>query len=187
MTKTHDFIAAAQEEFSSAVEHLKSEYARMQLGRAMPSLIEDLHVEAYGTMQAMKAVASISVADARTLSIQPWDKSVMGAIEKAILAANLGLNPVNDGKLIRITLPALTEERRKDLAKLAHQMEEQAKISVRTARGTAHGAFKQLEEGKEITEDERRHSERTLQEKVDATNKEIEEMAKKKEQDIMTV
>ncbi|MBP9718784.1 ribosome recycling factor [Candidatus Gracilibacteria bacterium] len=187
MANTQQYISAAQAEFASAMDHLKVEYARMQMGRATPSLVEDLQVEAYGQMQPMKAVASISVADARTLAIQPWDRSTMGPIEKAILAANLGLNPVNDGKLIRIPLPALTEERRRDLVKVVHQLEEQAKISVRTARGTAHSAFKTMEEAKEVTEDERRHGEKVLQEHVDAMNKELEELAKKKEQDIMTV
>lgn len=184
---TLQHIDAANQEFQKVLVHLKSEFARLQIGRATPALVEDLKVEAYGSMQPLKGLASISVPDPKSLQIQPWDRGILGAIEKAIQAANLGLSPVNDGRIIRLPMPPLTEERRKELVKVIHQMAEQAKISIRTARGTAHGAFKTMEEGKEITEDERRLSEKHLQEKVDAANKETEELAKKKEQDIMTI
>lgn len=187
MATINDHIAQADAEFQNALNHLKNEYSRLQTGRASAALVEDVKVEAYGQMQPIKSIASISIPDARTIQIQPWDKGVMGAIEKGILAANIGLNPVNDGKVIRVPLPPLTEERRKDLVKVVHQMAEHAKISVRTARGAAHGAFKTMEEAKQVTEDERRHGEKVLQEKVDAANKTVEETAKKKEQDIMTV
>lgn len=182
-----DLITKAQAEFDQAVTHLKHEYSKLQTGRASAALIEDVKIDAYGSMTPLKGVGSISIPDARTIAIQVWDRSLMGAVEKGILAANMGLNPTNDGILIRINLPALTEERRKELAKVVHQLAEQAKISVRTARGGAHGGFKTLEDGKEITEDERRHGEKTLQDKVDAANKLIDETANKKEQDIMTV
>lgn len=182
-----ELITKAQQEFDAAVAHLKQEFSRLQTGRASASLIEHVQVEVYGAMTPLKGVASISVPDARTIAIQPWDRSTMGAIEKGILASNIGLTPTNDGVLIRINLPPLTEERRKDLVKVVNQMCEQAKISVRGARGTAHSGFKTLEEKKVITEDERRHGEKTLQDKVDAVNKLIDETAKKKEQDIMTV
>lgn len=184
---THDLVSQAQQEFDQAVAHLKHEYSRLQTGRASAALIEEVLVDAYGAMTPIKGVASISIPDARTIAIQAWDRSLMGAIEKGILAANIGVTPTNDGVLIRINFPPLTEERRKDLAKVVHQMAEQAKISVRTSRGTAHSGFKALEDKGEITEDDRRHAEKTLQEKVDACNKLIEETAKKKEQDIMTV
>lgn len=187
MPTTQQHIDTAAQEFQKTIAHLKSEFAKLQMGRATPALVEDLKIEAYGSMQLLKGLASISVPDPKTLQIQPWDRNILGAVERAIQAANLNLNPVNDGRVIRIPMPPLTEERRKELAKVVRQMSENAKISVRNARGIAHGAFKTMEEGKEITEDDRRLAEKHLQEKVDNVNKEIEELAKKKEQDIMTI
>ncbi len=187
MAIEQEHIAKADQEFQKALAHLKGEFAKLQIGRASAALVEDIKVEAYGSMQPMKSLASISIPDPKTLQIQPWDRSILGAVERAIQAANLGLNPINDGHFIRVPMPPLTEERRKELGKVVHQMAEQAKITVRNSRGTAHGAFKTLEESKEITEDDRRLAEKHLQEKVDAANKEVEDLAKKKEQDIMTI
>lgn len=187
MPTPNDHIAAAQNEFQKTLTHLKSEFGRLQIGRASPALVEDLKVEAYGGFQPLKSLASVSVPDPKTLQIQPWDRNLLGAIERAIQTANLGLNPINDGRVLRLPMPPLTEERRKELAKVVHQMAENAKIAVRNARGTAHSAFKTMEEGKEISEDERRLAEKHLQEKVDAANREIEEMAKKKETEVMTI
>lgn len=184
---TQPYIATASQEFQNALAHLKLEYSRLQTGRASPVLVEDLKVEAYGTLQPLKSMASVSVPDPKTLQIQPWDRGVLNAIEKAIQAANLGLNPINDGRVIRVPMPPLTEERRKELVKTVHQMAEQAKISIRTSRGTAHSAFKTLETGKQISEDDRRMAEKHLQEKVDASNREVEELAKKKAAEIMTI
>src|SRR3989338_2563185 len=145
MPTTQEHITVAQQEFEKSITYLKNEYSRLQTGRASPALVEHLKVEAYGSMQPLKSMAS---------------SSVLGAIEKAIQAANLGLNPVNDGRVIRLPMPPLTEERRKELVKVVHQLAEQAKISIRTARGAAHSAFKTLEESKTISEDERRLSEK---------------------------
>lgn len=180
-------IDAAVAEFQKTIQHLKSEYAKLQIGRANPSLIEDLKVEAYGSQQPLKSLASVSVPDPRTLQIQPWDRSILGAVEKAIQQANLGLNPLNDGKVVRIVLPPLTEERRKDLVKIVHKMAEEGRISIRQARGKSHDAIRAMEKDKTISEDEMRLGEKHLQEKVDNINKEIEELAKKKEQDILTI
>jgi ribosome recycling factor len=187
MPTTVDHINAAQGEFQKSLAHLKDEFARLQIGRASPALVEDLKIEAYGGLQPLKGLASVSVPDPKTLQIQAWDKSLLGAIERAIQAANLGLNPINDGRVLRLPMPPLTEERRKELVKVIHQMAENAKISIRNVRGTAHSAFKTMEGNKEISEDERRLAEKHLQEKVDAANREIEEIAKKKETDIMTI
>lgn len=187
MPNTNDHINTANTEFQKALIYLKNEFARLQVGRASPALVEDLKIEAYGGLQPLKGLASVSVPDPKTLQIQPWDKSLLGTIERAIQSANLGLNPINDGRVLRLPMPPLTEERRKELVKVVHQMAENAKISIRNARGSAHSAFKIMEEGKEISEDERRLSEKHLQEKVDSANKEVEEIAKKKEQDIMTI
>lgn len=187
MPTTQEHISAADAEFQKALAHFRGECNRLQIGRAQPALVEELKVEAYGTMQPLKSLASISVPDPKTLQIQPWDKGILGAVERAIQMANLGLNPINDGRVVRVPMPPLTEERRKELVKVVHQMAENAKISIRNARGAAHGAFKTMEEAKEITEDDRRLAEKHLQEKVDKANKEVEEAAKKKEQDIMTI
>lgn len=185
LTQAH--IDGANAEFQKTLQFLKTEYAKLQIGRASPAIVEDLKVEAYGTQQLLKALASVSCPDAKTLQIQPWDKGVASAIEKAIQTSSLGLNPVNDGKFIRISMPPLTEERRRELSKVVHKMAEEARISVRQHRQKAHDAFRALEKAKTISEDEARLSEKHLQEKVDHANKEIEELAKKKEQDIMTI
>ncbi|KKU79621.1 MAG: Ribosome-recycling factor [Candidatus Peregrinibacteria bacterium GW2011_GWA2_47_7] len=163
------------------------EFSRLQIGRASPALVEELKVESYGAMTPLKSVASISIPDPTVIQIQPWDRNVLNAIETAIRAANLGLNPVNDGRVIRVPMPPLTQERRKELVKVVHQMEEQAKIAIRTARGNAHGAFKTLKENSAITEDDQRLAEKHLQEKVDKYNKDVEELSKKKDQEIMTI
>lgn len=187
MATTQQHISQAQLDFDKALNHLKAEFSRLQTGRATPALIEEIKVEAYGSMQAIKGLGAISVPDPKTLQVQAWDRSLLGAIERAIKAANIGLNPVNDGVVVRVPMPPLTEERRKDLVKVIHQMAENAKITIRTSRGSAHSAFKTLEEGEEITEDDRRLAEKHLQEKVDVANKQVEELTKAKEKDVMTI
>jgi ribosome recycling factor len=184
---TTPFLNTAKEEFSKAAGHLKVEYAKLQIGRASSALIEDVKVEAYGTMQPLKGCASISVPDPKTIQIQPWDKGILNQIDVAIQNAGLNLNPVNDGNFIRINIPPLTEERRTELTKYVHKLAEDAKISVRNARQIAHEAFKKLESDKAISEDDMHHSNKQLQDEVDKSNKEIDELAKAKETDIMTV
>lgn len=184
---TTQFLNTAKEEFNKANEHLKVEYGKLQVGRASSALIEDVKVEAYGTMQPLKACASISVPDPKTIQIQPWDKGILNQIDVAIQNAGLNLNPVNDGNFVRINIPPLTEERRTELSKHVHKLAEDAKISVRNARQTAHEAFKKQEGDKEISEDDMHHANKQLQDEVDKANKEIDELAKAKETDIMTV
>lgn len=175
------------EEFAKILEHLKVEYGRLQAGRASANLLDGVQVDMYGSMQPMKAVGNISVPDSKTIQIQPWDKSALAAIEKAISNAGLNLNPTNDGNLIRIILPALTEERRRDLVKIVHKMAEEARISVRNIRQKIQTRDKDAEKKGEMSEDDLRGAEKKLQEAVDKINKEIEEAAKAKEADIMTV
>jgi ribosome recycling factor len=184
---TKPYLEEAKKEFAKAIDHLKSEYAKLQLGRATSSLVEDVKVEAYGTTQPLKALANISIPDPKTIQIQPWDKGVLNQIEVGIQNAGLNLNPVNDGNFIRINIPPLTEERRSELTKHVHKLAEDARISVRNARQTAHEAFKKLEADKEISEDDMHNANKMLQDEVDKANKEIEELAKQKEEDIMTV
>lgn len=184
---TDQLINNAVTEFGKIADHLKEEFARLQVGRANPVLVENIPVQAYGGSQPVKGVASITTPEPRTIMIQPWDKGLLGAIEKGIVGAGIGLNPVNDGVVVRINIPPLTEERRADLTKHVKKLAEDARISVRNARQDAHNKFKQMKADSQITEDDLHDSEKKLQVKVDDINAKIDEMAKVKEQDIMTV
>jgi len=184
-TKSH--LEAAKQEFGKAAEHLKHEYTKLQVGRASAALIEEIKVTAYGIEQPLKALASISVPDPRTLQIQPWDRGVLNQIDVAIKQSGLNLMPVNDGVVVRINIPPLTEERRADLAKIVNKLAEDARISIRSARQVAHEVFKKLEADKAISEDDLRLANKHLQDAVDAANKEVEELSKSKEQEIMTI
>ncbi len=164
------------------MQHLLSELSKLQTGRANAALIEHIDVEAYGQKMQMKAVASISVSDARTIVIQPWDKTVLGAIEKAVQNSNMGVNPVNDGIVIRISLPMMTEERRKELQKIVHKLAEEARISLRQHRQKAVDAIKQDKD-----EDVRSTLEGQLQKEVDAFNGKIDDARAHKEDEVMKV
>ncbi len=164
------------------LDHLHAEFAKLQTGRANASLIEHITVEAYGQRMELKAVASISVQDARSIVIQPWDKSVLGDIEKSLQAANIGVNPVNDGIAIRLNFPPMTEERRKQITKVVGQLAEAAKIKIRQDRQTANDLAKEIAE-----EDEKERVQKELQHHVDEANRKVEEMASQKEKEVMTV
>jgi ribosome recycling factor len=174
------------EQFASAVkkalDHLHNEFSKLQTGRANAAQVEHIAVEAYGQRMEIKGVASISVQDARSMVIQPWDKSVLSALEKAIQIANIGVNPVNDGVVIRLNFPPMTEERRKQISKTVHQLAEAAKIAVRQDRQKTNDAIKTITD-----ENEKERLTKELQKLVDDANGKIEESAKKKEQEIMTV
>jgi ribosome recycling factor len=165
-----------------ALDHLHGEFSKLQTGRANPALIENISVEAYGQRMEIKGVASISVLDARSIVIQPWDKSVLGAVEKGIQAANIGVNPVNDGVVVRLNFPPMTEERRIQITKIVSQLAEAAKISVRQERQKANDGSKDIAD-----ENEKERVQKELQKLVDDANKRIEESAKKKDQEVMTV
>lgn len=169
------------------IDHLKSEYAALQLGRANASLVEEILVEAYGSPMALKGTANIACPDAKTIKIEPWDKTLMAEIEKAIIAADLGLNPQNNGESIILPIPPMTEERRQQVSKKAKEIAENAKISVRNARQDELKNVKAQKEANEISEDEQKRLEKQVQDKIDETNKTIDDMSKNKEQEIMTV
>lgn len=173
--------------FQKTLQHLKDEYSKLQIGRAHPSLVDSIVVEMYGTMQPLKALANISVSDAKTLSIQPWDRTALVAIEKAIGNSGLGVNPVNTGLALIINMPPMTEERRANVAKNAKALAEEARIGVRSSRQDGITAMKKKKEAKEITEDELFGYEKKMQEAVDVVNGQIDETAKAKEKDIMTI
>jgi ribosome recycling factor len=166
------------------LDHLKAEFSRLQTGRASATLVESVSVIAYGQSQPIKAVAGISVLDAKTIVVQPWDRGILGDIEKALQQAELGTNPVNDGVVLRITLPPMTEERRKQLVKLVQKLAEEARISVRQLRQEVHTNAKK---DKTRSEDEHFRIEKQIQEMIEKANKDIEELAKKKENEIMTI
>lgn len=180
-------ISNAVAEFEKAIIHLKEEFGRLQVGRANASLVENVPVDVYGTIQPVKAVANISIPDPRTIQIQPWDKGSLAPIEKAIVGIGTGLNPINDGLCVRINIPPLTEERRAELTKHVKKLAEDARIAVRNLRQDGHNGFKQLKSDGEITEDDLYSYDKDLQKKVDEANAKIDEVANAKEKDVMTV
>lgn len=178
----HPALTSFDQSSKKTLDHLHAEFSKLQTGRANASLIEHVTVEAYGQRMELKAVASISVQDARSIVIQPWDKSVLGDVEKSLKIANIGVNPVNDGIVIRLNFPSMTEERRTQITKLVHQLAEAAKIKIRQERQAANDAAKEIAE-----EDEKERVQKELQHMVDSANKSIDDSAKKKEQEVMTV
>lgn len=182
-----DIIALQEEKFIEALEHFRGEIDKFRTGRANPALVDYLIVDYYGTKTPMKQIASINVPEPRSLMIQPWDRGALSAIETAIRNANLGFNPMNDGVVIRIALPPLTEERRRDLVKALNQKAEEARIAVRNIREDAWKEIQHEEKEGNIAEDDKFKAKEALQEVVEGKNKMIEEMRKKKEEDMMTV
>lgn len=170
-----------------AIVHFSEETAKIRTGRANPALVEDLLVDYYNTRTPLKQIASISIPEARQIAISPWDKGSLTQIEAAVRESNLGLNPVNDGTLIRITLPSLTEERRKELVKTLNQRAEEARIAIRTIREDVWRKIQDLERSGTIAEDDKFHGKDELQKVVDEYNKKIEEIREKKEAEILTV
>ena len=170
-----------------SVAALKEEFSGLRTGRANAGLLEPVRVEAYGSASPLTAVAAISVPEPRMLSVNVWDKGMVVAVEKAIRNANLGLNPIVDGQTLRIPVPPLTEERRKDLVKLAGKYAEQQKISVRNVRRDANDDLKKAEKAGEISQDEQKKMEAEVQKDTDAAIKRIDEALKTKEQEIMQV
>lgn len=174
-----------EENMKRALEAVLREFASVRTGRATPSLVEGLHINYYGTPTLLKQLASISVPDAHLLVIQPWDPTVIPEIEKAILKSNLGVNPSCEGKLIRLSFPALSRERRDELAKLVKKMAEEGRISLRTIRHQAKDAIEKLEKNKVIPEDEKFRGFQELQKLIDKYNAHLEEILKNKEKEIL--
>src|SRR5678815_3617731 len=175
-----------QRRMHGAVEALKHDLGGLRTGRASTALLDPIHVEVYGSNMPLNQVATVSVPEARMLSVQVWDKSNVGPVEKAIRSAGLGLNPVTDGQNVRLPIPDLTEERRKELAKLAGQYAEKAKIAVRNVRRDGMESLKEDEKKKEISEDERKRKEDEVQKLTDRFIGEVDAAAEHKEKEIMT-
>lgn len=180
-------LEKAKQWIEKAIKHLDLEYWKLQLWRANPVMVEWILVEQYGSMQPISNISSVSNLDSQTLSIKPWDKSAIHPIAKAITESGLWLNPQTMADSVMIKIPPLTEERRKEVAKVAKNMAEEAKVSVRNARQESLKDIKKAEEDKQISEDIRKSHENDLQKLIDEANKKIEEHFKQKEADIMKI
>ncbi len=180
-------LTKAKEGIEKAIKHLDVEYSKLQLGRANPIMVESIMIEQYGSLQPLQNMAAVSNLDAQTLSIKPWDKTVLHAIAKAITDSGMGFNPQSMADSILIKVPPLTEERRKEISKIAKTMAEDAKVWVRNARQDSIKTIKRAEDDKEISEDERKDLENDLQKLIDEANKKIEDHYKNKDADIMKV
>jgi ribosome recycling factor len=170
-----------------AVQALQDELATIRTGRASPALIEHLHVEAYGVTTPLNQLANISAPEARLLVVQPWDQHLMGVIEKAILKSDLGLNPTNDGRIIRVVIPYLSEERRKELIKVTHKKVEEGRVVVRACRHEALTAMEKMQKAKEISEDDLKRGKDRLQKLTDAHIAKVDQVGANKEQEILEV
>ncbi len=187
MQEEVDFVIEhCKEKMGAAVEHLEKELIHIRAGKASPTMMDGVLVEYYGNMTPLNQVSNVSTPDARTIAIQPWEKNLIPVIEKAILNANLGFNPDNNGEIIRINIPVLTEERRKGLVKQANQEGEIAKVSLRSARKEANDSLKKLQKDG-LSEDLEKDAELEVQKLTDDFSKEVDSLVRSKEKDIMTI
>lgn len=182
-----DIINQHKEQFSKVMDHFHHELSSVRTGRANPALLATVMVESYGTKVPLNQVANVTVSDAKTLTISPWDKSQLGEIEKGIQAANLGFNPSNDGVVVRVMLPPLTEDRRKEMVKLVGQIAEQARIGIRQVREEIIKAVKKSESDGVSTKDDVAAAQKKVQEIIDDYNKQVKEVAEDKEKELMTI
>jgi ribosome recycling factor len=182
-----DVIASMNAHMDKSIESLRKEYQRVRTGRASSSLLDEIKVDFYGTPSPVNQVATLSVPEPRTIMIQPWDAKMIQPIEKAIMNSNLGLNPVNDGKVIRLSLPPLTEERRKDIVKQMKKDAEEAKVAVRNIRRDAIDSLKKLEKDKQISEDDLKRAEKEVQDFTNAHVAKVDEVFAHKEKEVMEV
>ena len=180
-------LANTEEKMQKTVKLLSQEYSELRAGRANANVLDKIRVDYYGTPTPINQMAAVSVSEARILTIQPWDKSTIQAIEKAIQASDIGINPQNDGVVIRLIFPQLTEERRKELSKDVRNMAESSRVAIRSIRRDAIEKAKKMEKASEITEDDLEDAEKDIQDLTDKYIKEIDNAAKEKETEIMTV
>ena len=181
--KLEEIFLVLEDKLDKVVSVLKDEYQTIRAGRANPHILDRLQVEAYGGMSPLNQLGNIAAADARCLVISPWDKSLLKAIEKAILASNIGLNPTNDGNVV----PELTEERRKDLVKQVRRMGEDAKVAARNVRREAMDGIKKMKNGKEISEDEASNAEQDVEKNIAKCMEELDKAVSAKEKELMTI
>ncbi|HHH48068.1 MAG TPA: ribosome recycling factor [Gammaproteobacteria bacterium] len=177
----------ADTRMGKSIEALKGELTKLRTGRAHTSLLDHITVDYYGNPTPLGQVATITVSDARTLTVTPWEKNMVGPVEKAIMTSDLGLNPATSGTVIRVPLPALTEERRKDMIRIVRHEGEQAKVAIRNIRRDANSDIKALLKEKEITEDEERQAEEAIQKLTDKHIAEVDRLLEAKEKDLMAL
>lgn len=182
-----DILKTTDDRMMKAVDACRRELVRIRTGKATTALLDAVRVDYYGTHTPLQQLGNVSVSDVHTLLIQPWDRTVIGAIEKAILASDLGLNPMNDGTVIRVPIPPLNEERRKDLVKLIKKFGEEGKVSLRNIRRDAIDHLKKAEKDEHVSEDDRKVAEKKVQEMTDKHTKEVDQLLADKEKEIMEV
>lgn len=180
-------LAHAEEKMKKTMGVLTDEYAAVRAGRANPAVLDKVMVDYYGSPTAINQLAAVAVSEARVLTIQPWDASACSAIEKAIQTSDLGINPQSDGKIIRLTFPQLTEERRRELAKDISKMAENAKVAIRSIRRDAIDKLKGMKKNSELTEDDLKDAEKKTQDLTDKYCKEVDQLFAKKEKEIMEI
>jgi len=186
MADTQSVMKEVETKMTGALEALGRDLATVRTGRASAGLLDGIRVDYYGTPTPVNQMASISVPDARTIVIQPWEAGQLKAIEKAIMTSDLGLTPVNDGKIVRLAMPSPTEERRKQLAKTVHKIAEESRVAVRNLRREANDKLKALAKDKKVSEDEERRSHDQIQKTTDRFIAKVDELLKKKEQEILS-
>ncbi|CAG0965370.1 ribosome recycling factor [Geobacter sp.] len=184
---TKEVIADMKTHMDKSVDALRREYQKVRTGRATTGLLDDIKVEYYGNPSPLSQVATLAVPESRTITIQPWEAKLIPVIEKAIMNANLGFTPANDGKTIRISLPPLTEERRKEIVKMLKKMAEDAKVAVRNIRREGIDSLKKLEKDKQISEDDLKRAEKEVQDVTNASVAKIDEVLTHKEKEVMEV
>jgi ribosome recycling factor len=184
---TKDILKQTEEKMHKAVEVVRQELVKVRTGKATTALLDGVKVDYYGSPMSLQQVANVSVLDVHTISVQPWDKSMVGPVDKAIQAANLGLNPVSDGTVIRVPIPPLNEERRKELVKLVKKFAEEGKIAVRNVRRDAIEHLKKSEKSEHYSEDERKRAEESVQKMTDKFVKDTDALVVLKEKEIMEV
>jgi len=182
-----DVKKSAEQKMGKSVEALKVDLGKVRTGRAHTGLLDHIHVDYYGSMMPLAQVANVTLADARTIGVQPWEKKMIPVVEKAIRDSELGLNPATSGDVIRIPMPALTEERRRELTKVVHKEAEAARIAVRNIRRDANEHLKKLLKDKACSEDDERHAQQDVQKLTDRFIAEIEKLLQAKEADLMAV
>jgi ribosome recycling factor len=182
-----ELLQPGSEKFDGVVDHFKQSLTSLRTGRANAALVENISIDVYGSKTPLMHVASVSVPDAKTIAIQPWDKTNLGPIEKAIQISNVGLQPVNDGILIRLSVPPMTEERRKEMVKVIGQLSEEARVGIRSIREDLWKDIKRQEDDNEMTSDDVVDAKEDLQKVVDAYNEKIKDLAATKEKEIMTI
>ena len=182
-----DIKTDAELRMGKSIDALKDEMAKVRTGRAHPSLLDHISVDSYGSMVPLSQVANVGVEDSRTLTITPWERTMVQVIEKAIMTSDLGLNPNSAGTVIRVPMPALTEERRKDLVKVVKAEAENSRIAIRNIRRDANGTLKTYQKDKDISEDDERRGQDEIQKLTDQFIKTVDEVLGKKEQDLMEI